>query len=1057
MTHFRLSRLNFVNDTKPRAFPLEVLLKEMRSGSTTVAGAIDGSPHRSLAEVTEYARKLLADGKTDAYDLIKKDMPQLMPAGVFDTRSDIKSLSGLVCLEFDGDVDTAYAFMNGAECPHVVAMWRSLSGKPKMLVSVASTSVDGEALDATTFPHAWYTAQCLFEDVGEPDKSAMRVWQLQALCYDPDLFFNPSETVPLDWSVDDDALREFSPSAEAERLLFDALPAEYVDAIATMQWKANGWSRESVPCPWGEHEFDGWGSRRNATGIHKNGENDYTFHCLKCPPGKQKKRYAPPETHSSPRYSVNTEHQHDTSDMDTERQENKNVVVKWLQETKNKKGKHLLILGSAAGTGKTTVGIYTADRLLYIAQTSEEADNVFQELYTAEEDVIRHRPRMFNRGHKDWDNQPDWETLPLGLGEEDRPCIHPETCNLLAERGHAPKMFCAMKCVAYEKCVESGFLSQAHKEKSTSKVIYAWGEDIAVDSKLAKYIKRICSTDDILIVDEVNPLALSQRRKLDRETLFDLTERFRQPTADTINEYQTLKVLLDHQSTAETPEAFIVGVRDWINGIDDIEAFDQKCEGYPVGVIFSKASPTATHNETLEALISYQNNEVTVPVVDHQTADDTPAFYMPPDIPIALNEYHAHFVAYNFLLKVGLATLDDPPQKHRKLFTELNQFVDENTDIETAPFAFDPKKQTFEFHLKPTLNHKRAIFNTASDPDNLIGEAYRETDIKITRHTGTPPAWKTDLVFQISTGNYLPRHSLIRQEGKGKDKILHLEDRAQEFVDAYILPSIDTGLKVLVVAPKAFQKVESVVGDGGWAETEIDGVIERRTAMLINHHHAEGRNDYQDFDIVFVFHYEPNHNEIPLQAKQIYRNPDPLLDFTREKKTVTLGGVGFDKVVYKDERVQAVYNRECRARLMQSGMRLRPNIHEGKIIVFLSAEPIDIPVTPIAFTPADAKHFTGNWEHFRDTLQQIETAKENGDVQAYTEATGQSESTARRKTKASRNQQNAERNAEIIRLHQQGKSLRETHKHIEAAGYKVSYGTVNNVVKVYKNGQPAII
>ena len=137
----------------------------------------------------------------------------------------------------------------------------------------------------------------------------------------------------------------------------------------------------------------------------------------------------------------------------------------------------------------------------------------------------------------------------------------------------------------------------------------------------------------------------------------------------------------------------------------------------------------------------------------------------------------------------------------------------------TGKFAvlFDAKAQRFESHLKPTLNHRRVIFNTASDPDNLIGEAYRETDVQTTRHDGKPPAWKSDdLVFQISSGNYLPRHSLIKY---GEDKTIQLEARAQDLIDGYIIPSIEARLKVLVVAPKAFQEVESVKH---WAVTELD-------------------------------------------------------------------------------------------------------------------------------------------------------------------------------------------------------------------------------------------
>ena len=50
-------------------------------------------------------------------------------------------------------------------------------------------------------------------------------------------------------------------------------------------------------------------------------------------------------------------------------------------------------------------------------------------------------------------------------------------------------------------------------------------------------------------------------------------------------------------------------------------------------------------------------------------------------------------------------------------------------------------------------------------------------------------------------------------------------------------------------------------------------------------------------------------------------------------------------------------------------MRLRPNIHKDKIIVYLTAEPIDIPVTPVPFTPADKDKFTGDWADFKKKLQ----------------------------------------------------------------------------------------
>ena len=80
----------------------------------------------------------------------------------------------------------------------------------------------------------------------------------------------------------------------------------------------------------------------------------------------------------------------------------------------------------------------------------------------------------------------------------------------------------------------------------------------------------------------------------------------------------------------------------------------------------------------------------------------------------------------------------------------------------------------------------------------------------------------------------------------------------------------DAGVKCLVVAPIAFIQAAGT-----------KKLREHPNVTLINHHHAEGRNDYQDCDIVFVFHYEPRPDVIEAQSKRIYRNA-VALSFERE-------------------------------------------------------------------------------------------------------------------------------------------------------------------------------
>ena len=933
--------------------------------------------------------------------------------------------SGLVTLDIDG--------LLPSQIPDLLA---ELAQDPRVLLAFISPSGTGikvvvrvDPIPQNDLEHKGAYQACLetFADLAteygfEIDTSGKDCSRLCYLAYDPLAIVNTNATA-IKWDKEAWLKAEKEKQGhfeEAAKIPFtgkaDIKALEYIDPndLDYNQWLSVITACKVAGLSW--QQADAWSRRGGVRYVEGEVEQRWDGLNLNVSWGAvvnlaKANGYTPPT-----RYTINTEHKHATSDMGTERNKILKALVGWIQETARRKGKHLLILGSAAGTGKTTTVIFTIDGLLYIAKTTEEADKIFEELDKKEEDAIRHRPRLFNRGHKNIDGNNDWETLPLGLGEHERPCIQPKLCNLHAECIGTTNYICK-QCPLSAECKADGYLSQADKEWDTRKVIYAWDEAMACDERFAERVKRICTKDDILILDEVNPLALTQARHLNRDTLLDLTERFRQPDEETADTFKTLEKLCDLISTAKTPETFILGVKEWIDSIEDINALDDKLEKYPVGVVISKTPATAEHEQPFEATLIYQSQEVTVPVVDFETADDTPAFFVDPDTSIKTDTYQVRFVPLGFLLKVGLAALDDPPRRHRKMFSDLKTFFDENANIVTAPFTFDPKNQTFEYHLKPTLNHRHTIFNTASDPDNLIGEAYRDTDINITRHTGTPPAWKTDLMFQISTGAYLPRQSLITK----CDGELHLRPRAQEFIDGYIQPSIDAGLKVLVVGPKAFQDVKSVKR---WAVTDLEDFTQGRNTLLTNHHHAEGRNDYQDFDIVFIFHYEPNHYEIQAAAKRIYRNPETPLDFTREKRTVTMGGVRFEKTVYIDDRVQAVYNRECRARLMQSAMRLRPNINDNKIIVFLTAEPVDIPVTPTPFRPQDAKHFTGDWVDFKEKLQ----AKANATVQERI-AAGDSKSKAYRDTAPQRQQaskqEKADRDAEICQRFDNGQSKKQ--------------------------------
>ena len=1042
MTH--LSVYKNSSDTKGVTVSLEAVINRITSGA------------KGLAEKTRHCN-ILAQTDPPAYKKYKEtELPAVTFSGTFHKgRRKAQYLavhSGRVTIDIDGlpPEQIPQLLAELAEMPHVVLAFVSPSGLGiKVIVRV-------DPIPTNDLEHKGAYQACLdfFEDLAQEfgftiDTSGKDCSRLCYLAHHPLAIFH-EETPAIDWDKDvwitEQKEKQERFDAEAKKAYTgdaDVKALDYIDPndldyhqwlcvltackVARLTWQqADAWSRRGgvryqegeVESRWnGLHLDVSWGAVVNLAK-----SNGYT------PPPRAK------------RYNVDKDFVHTTSDINAERDANKSEILQWIESTETGKKKHMLVLGSAAGTGKTTAATTSIDTFLYVAKTTGEADKVFDELFDAEEDVMRHRSRMFNYNH------PDWETLPLGLEDNDRSCIAPITCNNLVEMVGSCEEKC-LRCPVYLQCKKDGYLSQAEKERNTSKVVYAWNESFICDETLKARLKRVCTKDKLFILDEANPLGFTQLRKIDRDMLYDLTERFRQTLGTDHKIYQSLKTLLDLISTAETPSDFINGLSEWITTIDDIETLDKKISKFPVHITFEKSPETAEHKQPFMARVQYRDAEKTVPVVNFETADTTEAFYT--EEPITLGTAETRFMPYGFLLKVGLASLSEPPHRYRNFLKDIKTFIDENKVIDAAPFTFDPKEQSFVFHLKPTLNHRRVIVNTASDPDDLITEAYKETPVHITRHTGTPPAWKSNLVFQITSGAYLPRQSLLAKDGKK----LILKRYAKDMIESFIKPSIKAGLKTLVIAPKAFQEVESV---REWAVTDPDDYKPRQNAILTNHHRAEGRNDYQDCDIVFEFHYEPNHHEIQADAKHIYRNPETPLDFTREKQTVSVNGVSFEKNAYTDERVQAVYNRECRARLMQGPMRLRPNIHAGKIIVYLTAEPIDSPVTPIGFTPGDRDLFTGDWTAFREALQAKAKAIENGDVKAVMETTGKSKRTAERATKSQRQQAKTERDDAIIQLHQDGLSQRKIHTQVTDVGYKVSIGTINSIIQVFKKRQTAI-
>ena len=277
-----LARYSSHYDVRSRDFALDTILTEIRTGNTSVIESektAELAGGNSLRHATDFAQSLLAKGNKAAYAEIKKGLPAFMAQGRSSEKSrQIDTFSGYVIVEYDDVEDVPFAMYLASQNPYVRAAFVSMSGTGIKIIGRATPVPDAE-----TYKRAWFAFALMFEEIGTPDPTGMRVNQPNALTYDPNLYKNP-DALAFEWdTVDDEDIEDVFPKSETTWEALDALPSEYQVALENMEWKDNGSGRTRLPCFSGSHEGDGWESSSNAMVVFRQPNGDLKFHCHKCP------------------------------------------------------------------------------------------------------------------------------------------------------------------------------------------------------------------------------------------------------------------------------------------------------------------------------------------------------------------------------------------------------------------------------------------------------------------------------------------------------------------------------------------------------------------------------------------------------------------------------------------------------------------------------------------------------------------------------------------------------------------------------------------------------
>ena len=704
----------------------------------------------------------------------------------------------------------------------------------------------------------------------------------------------------------------------------------------------------------------------------------------------------------------------------------------------------MLILADGAGTGKSTAAIINLKQYADISPTLELADEKYGKALFEGVHAMRHRSRNYNREASE-NYTP--ETVPIGLDAEagDVPCAFPDICNGLAAKGYsASRLFCP-SCPRYDECRADGYLSQWDLMPKHDAIFFSYQDDFFSDPQYGSFIETITKGKDaVLVLDEVDPASLPPKREYITENLKQLCERFGSHDVGVF-----LGMLLEKTAKATTPLDWTIAVTELLAKFQDdvLDVIDIEMEAIPVKTRFEKAQPavcdlagvplykTIVHityggQERTCAVLSRRKGEKQPPIATFEMLTDDDVNWVSdaiiPNSGWQAGQEYESLLTVNTFCHLGFGSLDTTeavenlPARLSNFTEDLRSFVQSvNSETPACHEEKDGKAHLgWVYYLRPSMNARRGVMISAGGVEDIIKEQYAHTEIDIEVMHGKPPEWKPgNVLFQVSTGRYTPAQKWIERDDDYT--AIGLRDAGKEIM-RLIAKEAETGKQTLIVGAKDF------TSDGNLTHVpEIANLLAMDNVFSINHHHAEGVNQYDFCDIAFVFLYQPRPDEMKRIPSRIYR--DNTLCFDREKMTIQKSGVEFEDVWrYTDARVQAAFDKECEKRLMQAITRLRQMIHENKRVYLLTSEPVSsLPVTPRLCTLDDLTACQDQYGTL-DSLEAYIEKKESRSIDEASQQDGVSDRTTYRRTENGRTKNKAELKREAYRLyHEQSMTLQE--------------------------------
>jgi hypothetical protein len=620
--------------------------------------------------------------------------------------------------------------------------------------------------------------------------------------------------------------------------------------------------------------------------------------------------------------------------------------------------------------------------------------------------------------------------LKLSLTDPDGViCGHPDRCDAIFRKGHSARAkFCETLCDRRGECKNHGYLSQFRlyqdPEETRLQVYTAQPQEAVTDAELQEttHAYGLNREGTVLVIDEADPVKMIPLRQISFEMWRDAAAFYHGTYAGKLFALLLEKTAtVKNRTEADTAAEYITATNE--QGLAFLEAIQRAFDAFEQ-YLKSQGNTLSAGLKSVQA----QVNEVATWGLDAIPIDDPKVAQLHDGHPAKID-----------------AQIESLADNHSTLIPSLRALLESTADSQTPPVR-NVSEGTWEFAVPPTLNATRIIELTASDTASLRRQQLKNVNVEITQTNKMQAPWMPgNKLYQLNTGRYTPRY-LFKMEKKTKYKpsggsieVDHtgILTTAGEKLIQLTIKTLADGKDTLIVAPGAFCEKDL------WASNSlIQKLHALPNAHIATHQHAVGVNRYSELPRAIVFHYEPHILELAFATKAMH--PAETLDFTREQITLETHGVILQDVWrYKDPRVQLIYDAMCVNTMMQSENRIRPQLYKNKEIWRLTAEPIPAPTIPILFSIPD-------WQAWIDsdrteTFDAFLQAHHNRELAEITAQENISTRQAYRRTEQKRQQNKSERNAEIIRLHNDGHKQSDISMHCN-----VSLRTVKNVLAEQK-------